>query len=252
MWWAKDAKAAQHPQEELQWFADAGRPYDNGASFPNFLKNLRADALKTLSDAERQSLADAIAAYTPPGDPRRRPPVAPRTKVVKEWTTADLAPTLDQAGKGRNFRRGREAYEAAQCAACHRIGSEGGSIGPDLAAISSRFKRQDILEAMTEPSKVVSEQYANTAVVTKKNGTVIGRVLEENDDKIVILPDPLKPESKVEVKKADGNITRRQLSKTSPMPEGLINVLSKEEILDLIAYMESGGRRDHPAFAQPN
>ena len=42
----------------------------------------------------------------------------------------------------------------------------------------------------------------------------------------------------------------RKLSPLSPMPEGLVNVLSKDEILDLIAYMEAGGRRDHPDFAQ--
>ena len=41
--------------------------------------------------------------------------------------------------KGRNFEQGRLAYEAAQCGACHRFGDDGGSVGPDLTAISSRF-----------------------------------------------------------------------------------------------------------------
>jgi hypothetical protein len=34
------------------------------------------------------------------------------------------------------------------------------------------------------------------------------------------------------------------------MPEGLVNVLTQDELLDLLAYMESGGRRDHPAFSK--
>jgi hypothetical protein len=74
----------------------------------------------------------------------------------------------------------------------------------------------------------------------------VGRLLEETNDKLVLQPDLLKPD-KVEVKKAD--IQRRVASKLSPMPEGLVNVLTQDELLDLIAYMESGGRRDHPVFA---
>ena len=50
----------------------------------------------------------------------------------------------------------------------------------------------------------------------------------------------------VEVRKAD--IEKRQASKLSPMPEGLVSVLSKDEILDLLAYIESGGKRTAAAF----
>ena len=77
---------------------------------------------------------------------------------------ADLEPLLPQVAKGRNFARGKEAYEAAQCTACHKFGNDGGAIGPDLTAVSSRFNRSDILESIIEPSKVVSEQYQNTIV----------------------------------------------------------------------------------------
>jgi len=50
----------------------------------------------------------------------------------------------------------------------------------------------------------------------------------------------------VTVKTAD--VKSRGLSKLSPMPEGLVNTLKDDEILDLMAYMESGGRQDHPDF----
>ena len=81
-----------------------------------------------------------------------------------------------------------------------------------------------------------------------KNGdTVVGRLLEETDDKLVLQPDALKPD-KVTLKKSD--VERKVPSKLSPMPEGLANVLTQDEILDLVAYIESGGRRDHPAFAR--
>jgi putative heme-binding domain-containing protein len=233
----------------MKWFADAGRPYADGASFPKFIGNFHADAVKTLSPQERESLKDVIAAYTPP---ERRPPeqVKPR-QLVKAWQMADLTGSLEQAAKGRNFRRGREAYLAAQCAACHKIGSDpatiSGDVGPDLTAVASRFTRRDILESIIEPSKVISEQYMNTAVRLKNGDTVVGRVLEDTPDKLVLSPDQRKPE-KVTVNKKD--IDRRVPSQLSPMPSDLVNVLTKDEILDLLAYIESGGKRDHPAFAK--
>lgn len=50
------------------------------------------------------------------------------------------------------------------------------------------------------------------------------------------------------MKKSD--IKSRGFSKISPMPEGLINILSQEEILDLLALLESAGRKNHPAFGK--
>ena len=246
-WWTKDRKDAKHPEQVLKWFEDAGRPYADGASFPRFIGNFHADAKKTLTPEEQQSLNDVLAAYTPPADRRRGPPPPRPRPFVKAWKTEELLPLLDQVGKGRNFGRGRAAYEAAQCLACHKFGNEGGAGGADLTAVSSRYTRRDILEAIIEPSKVISEQYQNIGVVRRSGDTIVGRLLEENDEKLVLQPDLLKPD-KVEVKKSD--IQRRVASKLSPMPEGLVNILTQDELLDLLAYMESGGRRDHPAFAR--
>jgi putative heme-binding domain-containing protein len=246
-WFAKDRSNIKHPEAELKWFEDAGRPYADGASFPRFIANFHADAVKTLSDEERKSLNDVIAEYVPPQEQQRRRPPQQARKVVKNWTMAEALPLLERANKGRNFNRGKQAYEAAQCLACHKFGNEGGAGGPDLTAISSRFTRRDILESIIEPSKVISEQYQNVAVVRKSGDPVVGRLLEETGDKLVLQPDLLKPD-KVEVKKSE--VVRKVPSKLSPMPEGLVNILTADELLDLIAYMESGGRRDHPAFAR--
>jgi hypothetical protein len=40
-------------------------------------------------------------------------------------------------------------------------------------------------------------------------------------------------------------------SKVSEMPQGLINVLTPEEVLDLIAYLRSGGDPADKAFRAP-
>jgi putative heme-binding domain-containing protein len=158
---------------------------------------------------------------------------------------ADLQPLLDQVTTGRSFAKGKEAFTAAQCMQCHRFGNQGGAVGPELTAVSSRYGHRDILESILEPSKVVSEQYQNT-VITKKDGDdVTGRIVEENDQKVVVVTNPL-TQAKVEVLKSD--IEKRTASKISPMPEGLVNNFTKEEILDLIAYLESGGKETVAAF----
>lgn len=240
--WFQNRKK-DHSAETVQWFKDVGRDYSDGASLNNFLKNLRKFAIGTLNDSEKLELASLIsdAPATAAAKPKRE------YKMVREWTMADLAGDLDRAGKGRSFTNGRDAFAAAQCLQCHRFGNEGGAIGPDVTAVASRFTRADLLSSIIEPSKVVSEQYQNITVVKKDGDDVTGRLVEETDAKLVLVPNQLTGD-KVEVKKSD--VQSRAASKLSPMPEGLVNVLTKDDILDLLAYIESAGKKEHPAFRQ--
>jgi putative heme-binding domain-containing protein len=242
-WWTLDHSKAGHSPEVLKWFGDAGRGYSDGASLPRFIANFHQQAKALLKPEEAQALFDVLAAYVPPGQPAKKP--AKARAFVKEWKMEDLQPALDEVGKNRNYDRGKEVYEATKCLQCHRFGSEGGSVGPELTAVSTRFSRRDILESILEPSKVISEQYQATVVRTKDGNVVDGRIVEENDERIVIQPNQLLPD-KIVIRKV--NIDQRMASKVSPMPPGLVNVLTREEFLDLLAYMESGGRRDSAAF----
>jgi putative heme-binding domain-containing protein len=241
-YWTSERKKLPHPPEMVQWFTDAGRGYGDGSSFANFLKNFFKEATINLSDAERKELASLLKSIDQASvisyDIKPRP-------VVKAWKMDEVLPMLDRVEKGRNFSKGRDAYMAGQCIKCHRFGMEGGAVGPDLTAVSSRFGRRDILESILEPSKVVSEQYQNVIVTTTSGKNVVGRLMDVTKDKVVIQPDPLSPE-RIEIKKED--VESQGPSKLSPMPEHLVDVLTAEEILDLIAYLESGGRKDYRAF----
>ena len=166
---------------------------------------------------------------------------------VKEWQTSELLSSLDQVGGGRSFQNGKKAFEDAQCLACHRFGNDGGSTGPDLTAVSSRFTRRDILESILEPSKVISDQYQNIIVGTKNGDDVIGRLVEESDKTLVLITNPLTGD-KTDVRRRD--VQSREPSKISPMPEGLANICSKEDLLDMLAYIEAGGRKEHAAFTK--
>ena len=240
-WFKRDRKTERHSDETLKWFTDAGRGYGQGASFPKFMSNIRKEASAALPDNERVVLAPLFA---------EPPPLVPidllaRHKFVQEWKLEDLLPHLGEVSQGRNFQRGRDAFVVVQCFSCHRFGDEGGSVGPDITAVANRFNRHDLIENILDPNKVISDQYQNTILATKDGDDLVGRLLEETDEKIVIQTNPLTGD-KVEVAKKD--IQNRSVSKVSPMPEGLLNVLDREEILDLLAYLESGGNKRGPAF----
>jgi len=119
------------------------------------------------------------------------------------------------------------------------MGNEGGSVGPELAGAASKYSRRDILESILEPSKVVSDQFLTSIIVKKDGESISGRVTDENAERLVILTNPLSAESIEEVRIAD--IASRTPSKTSPMPTTLLNQLTADEILDLLAYIESAG-----------
>jgi putative heme-binding domain-containing protein len=241
---AYESDPKKHPPEVLQWFADVDRPYGDGASFPKFIINIRESIAASFSDTERAEFASFIAETK-----RLKTPATSvvARKFVKEWTMDDLLPSLDQAGSGRSFAKGKEAFLAAQCLACHRFGNEGGSVGPDITAVSSRFSRADILSSIVEPSKVISDQYQNITVKLKNGDDFNGRLLDETADKLVLMVDPLSNVQRT-VKRSD--VQSREPSKVSPMPDGLVSILTKEEILDLIAYLESGGNKSAAAFTQ--
>ncbi len=241
-YYTKEHKRPPHSPQLVQWFADAGRPYGDGASFANFMKNFFKEATANLSAQESAELAPLLKSIDQASIVNYETKTRP---VVKVWTTAEILPTLDHVTRGRDYEKGRQAYLDCQCIKCHRFGNEGGAVGPDLTAVSSRFARKDILESILEPSKVVSEQFRNVIVTTNDGKTVVGRLLEDNANRLVIQPNPLEP-GRVEVNKSD--VDTIGLSKVSPMPEHLVDGLQADEILDLIAYLESQGRKEYPAF----
>lgn len=227
----------------MRGFKEVGRDYADGASFSKFTANIRKAAMASLNDSERLQLEPLLSGKI------SATAFAEKRTVVQDWTMEDLVPALDQVSRGRSFERGKKAFALTQCLACHRFGNEGGSVGPDITGASSRFNRRDLLETIIEPSKIVSDQYQHI-IVTKRDGEeVIGRLVEENDRNLVMIVNPFNDE-KTQVRKRD--VQKREPSKLSPMPEDLVNILTKEEILDLLAYIESGGKADAPFFSNKN
>ncbi|HAB19440.1 MAG TPA: hypothetical protein DCE44_23790, partial [Verrucomicrobiales bacterium] len=234
------ARSVKHPPEFTQWFHDVGLEPGNGASFDNFLKNIRQEAFAKVPDAEKAPIAALIA-----GLPNPAPKKEPLRMLVKEWTTADLLPALGEVAKGRDFEHGKEMYREAQCGVCHRFQGAGGDGGPDLTGVGTRYSPTDVLKAITEPNTVISEQYQAVAFTLKNDSTVWGRLLGETPDAYEIMIDPLNRKT-AKVLKVD--VKDRAASPISPMPEGLLSSFQREEILDLLAYLLADGNPKAAAF----
>jgi putative heme-binding domain-containing protein len=216
----------------LQFLIDAAkRP--GGNSYAKFLMQFREDFLTTCSQAElivleslasKSLLSDAVVS-TPPKGPGRK------------WTIAEGVDAIGKKLTKRNFESGKNLYHATSCAKCHRIGGEGGAIGPDLSTAGKKFSIEDMLTAIIEPSKVISDQYGSQQLLTSEGKVLVGRALLIGDEYYVYTVDAdAKP-----IIIAKDDVETIQESKLSQMPLGLIDSLNEEELKDLMAYLIAAG-----------
>lgn len=231
-------------EEYFRWFLKAAN-FKGGASLRGFLRDIKADAIDNLSEADEKAL-DPILALRP----EIVSPLAALTAraVVKEYKVDDLAPLVEKGLKGkRDFDRGRQLFGQAGCAACHRFSDEGASVGPDLTAVAGRFSPRDLLESVLQPSKEISDQYGAIKIKKKDGDLVTGRVGNLNGDVLMVIENMFAPNDFTNVKRED--IESIAPSEVSMMPEGLLNYFKDDEILDLMAYLLSQGDRGNKMFS---
>ncbi len=168
-------------------------------------------------------------------------------KFVKQWTVEDLASDASSL-RGRNFERGKAVFAQAGCIKCHRMGNEGEKLGPELTKITERFQGVKLLQQILDPSTEINKQYQTWVAVTTEGRTVTGLMVEQTDSTIALLPNPLKPETKVTLQKSE--LEELFASPQSTMPAGLLMVYDRNEILDLLAFITSGGDSGHAVFGR--
>lgn len=250
IWYAYVLSEAKQwtPEQRIAYFSwfNKAAGFKGGNSLPKFILAIRDRAMDKLNEDEREQVAAAVKPAEA-ATPAARAPAEPAVvrEFQKQWTMADLEPELPKVSRGRDFARGKEIFASLQCAACHRFAGEGGGVGPDISAVSSRFSRRDLLESIVEPSKVISEQYASYVIRTNRNETFAGQIVDENNDHIILVTDLLN--DKRETIGAH-RITAKKMSPVSSMPASMIDVLTKDEVLDLLAYIESAGSPEAPMF----
>jgi putative heme-binding domain-containing protein len=166
---------------------------------------------------------------------------ASQPKVIQEWTMADFPDVAKLAHKPDDgtLARGMTAFVKARCNQCHVVAGHGVNLGPDLAESIKTLKGEELLRQMIEPSSKIHEKFQNRQFVTSEGRTITGVVIKEDAKAYHVATNLLTPNTLTIVAKRD--VDEQVLSKVSPMPTGLLNVLTKDEILDLQAFVEAGG-----------
>ncbi len=166
---------------------------------------------------------------------------------ITEWKIADFDADIKRIDEHRSFDSGKQLFNTLGCVQCHQLGKEGAVFGPNLTGVFGRWKNdpRSVLQQILEPSLVIDPKYRNTALDLGDENSVNGIVLAEDTDTVTIQAGPSAALIQ-KVKKAD--IKSRRVQENSLMPAGLLSLLNKEQILDLLAYVKAEGNPESPAF----
>jgi putative heme-binding domain-containing protein len=224
-------------EEYFRWFVTRAAAYRGGNTFARALNTIKREAVGNLSADEQVALKPVLELRPESRSPQTT--LAARAPV-KAWTVSELVPLVERGlNETRDLERGHRLFGEVACAACHRFRDDGGSVGPDLTGVAGRFNVHDLLEAIIEPSKAISDQYA-AIIIRKKNGEVVrGRVGNLNGPIVQVVEDMLEPGKFTRIRRED--IDSIENAKVSMMPPGLLNGLQPDEIQDLVAFLLSRG-----------
>jgi len=222
------------------WFGRA-REWAGGNSFRKFLTSIENERLAGMTENDKLAL-ETLGIRTPWTPPPLPAPEGPgRTWSVADVLAAAAKPGTEGLSIGRDFEHGKKMFSAARCIICHRYGDDGGATGPDLTQAGGRFQLSDLVEAIIEPGKVVSDQYKASVVQTADGRVVTGRIVVESPESITIVTDPEDATKFTAISRSE--IDEIVPATESLMPSGLLDQLNEREVLDLVAYVIS---RDRP------
>jgi putative heme-binding domain-containing protein len=145
---------------------------------------------------------------------------------------AKLLPLLENG----NAKRGRAVFFAskAACSTCHRAGSEGGQVGPDLTGIGAIRAGRDLLESIVVPSSTIAQEFDQYTAITSDGRVTSGILTQQTADTIA-----LRDSSGALTRIRRDQIDELNRQPTSLMPDGLDRLLSPQELSDLIAFLQS-------------
>jgi putative heme-binding domain-containing protein len=150
---------------------------------------------------------------------------------TRDVVLADHASVLTMTG---DRERGRVAFEK-RCAACHKLDGLGRSLGADLAALKDRSSGA-VLTAILDPNRAVEAKFLSYTVVLLSGRSIDGMLLSESGNSLVLIGGDGK-EHVLQRSEIDELIA----SNRSLMPEGLEKDLSKQDLADVISFVQQSG-----------
>ena len=161
-----------------------------------------------------------------------------RQEVIDRYQSA-----LTMAG---DVERGRALFRRT-CAACHKLEGVGNQFGPELTQLDPKWQAADLLKEMLEPSAKINEKFQTTVFQLDSGKTVSGLIVEETPTAYKVIENPLAKAEPIEIAKDE--VVAQKKSPISLMPKGLLDKLTREEILDLVAYIVAKGDKSHSLYS---
>lgn len=193
------------------------RAIEAGKATPRLLQDSTvAERLNNASIPEREQRIQAITSQLPPADDAIRRLVAQRTNAYPRAQT--------------NVESGAALFKK-HCVACHKLGSEGAKIGPQLDGIGQRGYER-LLEDLLDPTRHLDAAFRAT-VISTSNGLVVTGLKLREEGQIIVLADNQGKE--VRIPAAD--IEEARLSSISPMPSNFGELIAEPELFHLIAFL---------------
>jgi putative membrane-bound dehydrogenase-like protein len=182
------------------------------------IEPVRLEQLRKHPDAKLRQRAQTLLAGQTSAD---------RRKVVEEYGAA-----LELKG---DAARGKATFKKT-CSTCHRLENEGIEVGPDLLSALRNKSPEQLLSDILDPSREVDPRYITYLVTTKAGRTFSGMIAAETASSLTLR----------RAEKAEDTILRSQIDEIqatpkSVMPEGLEMQLTRQDVADLIAYLQRVG-----------
>ena len=131
---------------------------------------------------------------------------------------------------------GREIFfrkASPKCFICHAIGADKEKAGPNLQDVGARYDRGELLDALLNPSRQIADGFCVQIIETQSQGLVVGVVARETPSLLV------RNELGDEIDVPRDQVMSRRTSERSMMPDDSIDSLGDQELLDLLAFLES-------------
>ena len=185
-------------------------------------------ALRTVTGSGRQE-EKLIAALSKAGN------IVSQPKMLTNDEMSALVTLIKETG---NPVRGEEIFRRGElnCLKCHAIGGAGGRVGPDLVSIGSSAQVDYLVDSILQPNKAVKEGY-HSVVVQTDDGKVITGVKVRQTDNDLLVRDVEDREITIPLTKIE-----EQAPGTSLMPVGLVDKLTRAELIDLVRFLSELGK----------
>jgi putative heme-binding domain-containing protein len=150
------------------------------------------------------------------------------------YSEETVAGIIADAGAEGDSVRGAAIFAAARsaCLSCHRVGTHGGTIGPELTAIGRQRKPHQIVESVFWPKREVKPEFTIWQILTA-DGKVLNGYKVKSDERHVVLRE-LTSNQTVQIRRSEID---EETAGTTPMPDELTASMSRQEQLDLIRFL---------------